>query len=100
MGQSIFFIGSVIGSLALGVLADRIGRLHVLVLANFFAFLGNGLTIFSKEIYTFSISRFIAGVATDSNFVMMYIIGKLLQLTVIPVDTLKYLHLYMVAFTS
>lgn len=76
MGQSVFFIGSVVGSLTLGVLADFIGRLHVLVIANILAFIGNIATILSNDVVVFVFSRFIAGCATDSNFVMMYIIGK------------------------
>lgn len=76
LGQSVFFIGSVIGSLALGVLADFIGRLHVLVIANILAFFGNMVTIISNDVVIFAMSRFVAGCATDSNFVMMYIIGK------------------------
>lgn len=76
LGQSIYFIGSVIGSLTLGILADHIGRLYVLIIANFLAFIGNICTIFSTEVLSYTLSRFIAGLATDSNFVMMYIIGK------------------------
>ncbi|CAG9855191.1 unnamed protein product [Phyllotreta striolata] len=74
LGQSVFFIGSVIGSLVLGVIADIIGRLHVLVIANSLAFVGNISTILSKDVATFAISRFLAGLATDTNFFMMYII--------------------------
>ncbi|CAH1153783.1 unnamed protein product [Phaedon cochleariae] len=74
LGQSVFFVGSVVGSLTLGVLADMIGRLHVLIIANMLAFIGNIATIFSSNVSIFAVSRFVAGCATDSNFVMMYII--------------------------
>ncbi|KAL1493469.1 hypothetical protein ABEB36_011516 [Hypothenemus hampei] len=74
LGQSVFFVGSVIGGVALGVLADNIGRLHTLIIANMFAFLGNIITTISSDAIIFAISRFIAGCATDANFVMMYII--------------------------
>lgn len=73
MGQSIFFVGSLVGVL-FGVLADRIGRLPVLILANVTAMLGNLATRFSSDVISFSLARFISGVATDSNFVMMYIL--------------------------
>ncbi|KAJ6623925.1 Organic cation transporter protein [Pseudolycoriella hygida] len=74
LGQSLFFIGSVIGSLCFGVLADHIGRLHVLVVSNLMAMIGNGATIFATNVTAFGICRFIAGLATDTNFVMMYIL--------------------------
>ncbi|XP_017779708.1 PREDICTED: organic cation transporter protein-like [Nicrophorus vespilloides] len=74
VGQSVFFGGSLIGSLLLGILADRIGRVHVLVIANLLAFLGNFCTIFVEEAVSYSIIRFIAGCASDTNFVMMYMI--------------------------
>lgn len=36
--------------------------------------LGNLLTRFSVDVITFALARFISGLATDSNFVMMYIL--------------------------
>lgn len=74
MGQSTYFIGSVVGTLALGILADIIGRLPVLILAHIAGILGNGLTIFATDEISFAICRFISGIATDNNFVMMYIL--------------------------
>lgn len=74
LGQSIFFVGSVLASIIFGILADRIGRLHVLVLANMCAFLGNVATTFATTVEAFSFYRLVAGAATDSNFIMMYII--------------------------
>jgi len=79
MGQSLFFIGSVLGSLALGIMADHIGRLPVVVLANVLAFLGNIATSFTYRLTEFAASRLLAGLATDANFFMMYIIGELLD---------------------
>lgn len=38
------------------------------------ALIGNGATIFTTTVPTFSIARFISGMATDSNFLMMYIL--------------------------
>lgn len=74
MGQSTYFIGSVVGTLVLGILADTIGRLPVLILAHIAGIIGNGLTIFATDEITFAICRFISGIATDNNFVMMYIL--------------------------
>lgn len=71
-----FFIGSVVGSLVFGILADKIGRLHILVISNVIAMIGNVLTMFATDVILFSMCRLVAGLATDSNFVMMYILGK------------------------
>jgi Sugar (and other) transporter len=57
MGQSTYFIGSVAGTLVLGILADQIGRLPVLIIAHLAGILGNGLTIFATDEITFSICR-------------------------------------------
>lgn len=73
-GQATYFIGSVVGTLALGILADIIGRLPVLIIAHLFGIIGNGLTIFATNAIAFTICRFISGLATDNNFVMMYIL--------------------------
>lgn len=76
IGQSMFFVGSVIGTQLFGALADKIGRLPVLVFANVMALIGNGITVFSSNVTIFSVSRLISGLAVDSNFLMMYILGK------------------------
>ncbi|XP_064549861.1 organic cation transporter-like protein isoform X2 [Drosophila montana] len=74
LGQSMFFVGSVVGTLVLGYLADIVGRLPILILANLIAMAGNLLTIFGTSLPLFCIFRLIAGFATDSNFLMMYIL--------------------------
>jgi MFS transporter, OCT family, solute carrier family 22 (organic cation transporter), member 4/5 len=74
MGQSTYFIGSVVGTLIGGILADLIGRLPVLILANIAGVIGNALTIFATDEISFAICRFISGIATDNNFVMMYLL--------------------------
>lgn len=77
LGQSMFFVGSVIGTLVLGFLADIMGRVPMLVLSNILGMMGNVLTIFSRNLTLFCIFRLIAGLATDANFLMMYILGEL-----------------------
>lgn len=76
IGQSMFFVGSVIGTQSFGALADTLGRLPVLIFANIMALVGNGITVFSTNAFIFSVSRFISGLAVDSNFLMMYILGE------------------------
>ncbi|KAH8360131.1 hypothetical protein KR093_010956 [Drosophila rubida] len=76
LGQSMFFVGSVVGTLLLGFLADILGRVPIMIVANLIAMLGNMLTIFSSNLTLFCTFRLIAGFATDSNFLMMYILGE------------------------
>jgi MFS transporter, OCT family, solute carrier family 22 (organic cation transporter), member 4/5 len=73
-GQAFYFIGSVVGTLVLGILADMFGRLPILIVAHIFGVIGNGLTIFATDFVAFCFCRFISGLATDNNFVMMYIL--------------------------
>ncbi|XP_020706515.2 organic cation transporter-like protein isoform X2 [Athalia rosae] len=74
IGQSMYFVGSVFGTFLLGIAADSWGRTKALVIAYLFAIFGNTMTIFSYDLELFAVARFIAGLATDTNFVMMYII--------------------------
>ncbi|VVC96060.1 unnamed protein product [Leptidea sinapis] len=72
--QSISFVGSVIGGIVCGMLADKYGRLPALVLANVFGIIGNVGTIFTTGFWDFSICRFIAGMSVDSCFLLIYIL--------------------------
>ncbi|PNF15619.1 hypothetical protein B7P43_G15976 [Cryptotermes secundus] len=74
VAQSMFFVGSVLGSLGLGVMSDHVGRLPVLILANMLALAGNVATVFTSGLPEFAFCRMVTGLATDNNFVMMYII--------------------------
>lgn len=71
-----FFVGSVFGTQIFGAMADTIGRLPVLIFANVMALIGNGITVLTTNVPIFSLSRFISGLAVDSNFLMMYILGE------------------------
>ncbi|KAH8383295.1 hypothetical protein KR009_007906 [Drosophila setifemur] len=74
VGQSLFFVGSMCGTLLFGLLGDRIGRIRAMVLANWCGFLGDSATIFAQSLVTFSISRFASGLAAEANSYIMYIL--------------------------
>ncbi|KAH8268021.1 hypothetical protein KR018_006526 [Drosophila ironensis] len=74
VGQSLFFLGSMCGTLLFGLLGDRIGRIRAMVLANWCGFLGDSATIFAHSLLTFSASRFASGLAAEANAYLMYIL--------------------------
>ena len=74
LAQSIFFIGAICGGLLFGWLADKYGRIPVLVGTNLMAFVGGLGTIFTNNFWQFSLCRFIVGFAFDNTFVIMYIL--------------------------
>nr|CAH0105985.1 unnamed protein product [Daphnia galeata] len=72
--QSMFFAGSIVGSLLFGLLADWYGRLPVLVMSNVLACGAGVATGFSKGFVDFVVYRFLVGMANDLHYMMMYII--------------------------
>ncbi|OWR52219.1 organic cation transporter protein, partial [Danaus plexippus plexippus] len=72
--QTIGFLGSIVGGVLCGTLADRYGRLPVLILSNVFAFVGGIGTMFTNGFWDFSICRFIVAMSCDSCFIMIYIL--------------------------
>ncbi|XP_033300362.1 carcinine transporter-like [Bombus bifarius] len=74
LAQSIFFMGSIVGGIIFGWLADKYGRVPILIATNVFAFVGGICTIYITKFWEFCICRFIVGVAYDNSFVMAYIL--------------------------
>ncbi|XP_037816723.1 organic cation transporter-like protein isoform X1 [Lucilia sericata] len=74
VGQSFYFLGAVIGTISFGVLADRIGRLPSICLTTITGGLGDFLSSFVNSVELFALTRFICGLATDTFFVLMYIL--------------------------
>ncbi|XP_017141548.2 organic cation transporter-like protein isoform X1 [Drosophila miranda] len=75
VGQSLFFVGSMCGTLIFGLLGDTIGRIKAMILANWCGFLGDSATIFAQSLVTFSVSRFVSGLAAEANAYLMYILA-------------------------
>ncbi|KAJ2944013.1 hypothetical protein O0L34_g8339 [Tuta absoluta] len=74
LSQTIAFIGSICGGILCGTLADKVGRVPVLVLANLFGCVGGIATMFTNSFWDFAMCRFIVGMACDSLFLIMYIL--------------------------
>ncbi|XP_046395952.1 solute carrier family 22 member 21-like isoform X2 [Ischnura elegans] len=74
LAQSIFFVGSVIGSLIFGALGDHFGRRPVLFVSNLVALAGGIFTSLSNSFLTFVIARFVVGLTYYNCFMAMYII--------------------------
>ncbi|EDV48476.1 organic cation transporter protein [Drosophila erecta] len=74
VGQSFFFIGSALGSIFFGYLADRIGRLPACVLSTLTGASGDFFTSFVGSLPWFSFTRFVSGLSMDTQYVLMYIL--------------------------
>ncbi|BFF90597.1 steroid transmembrane transporter SLC22A24 [Drosophila madeirensis] len=75
VGQSLFFVGSMCGTLVFGLLGDSIGRIKAMILANLCGFVGDSATIFAQSLVTFSVSRLVSGLAAEANSYLMYILA-------------------------
>lgn len=64
------------GTIVFGLLGDKIGRVKAVILANWCAFFGEFSTIFTNNLFAFSLARFVAGLAVDSNTYIAYILSK------------------------
>lgn len=71
-----FFVGAIVGGLLFGWMADRFGRISVIVGCNLVGFLAGVSTAFANNFWTFTICRFFLGFAYDNCFMMMYILGE------------------------
>ncbi|XP_023174643.2 organic cation transporter protein [Drosophila hydei] len=74
IGQSLFFLGSLLGTFAFGMLGDRIGRVRAVILANQCGFVGDFLTTYATNLTQFSAFRCISGLAATANYYLMFIL--------------------------
>ncbi|KAG7295623.1 hypothetical protein JYU34_021899 [Plutella xylostella] len=72
--QSVFFVGSVVGSLILGWISDRFGRIPVTVCSNILGCVGGIASSFTNTFWTFTATRFIVGMAYDNCVMMIYLL--------------------------
>ncbi|XP_060810346.1 solute carrier family 22 member 3-like isoform X2 [Amyelois transitella] len=72
--QAIFFVGSFVGGLLFGWLADNFGRVPALVGTNLVGFVGGIASVFTTGLWDFALARFLVGMSYDSCFMMMYIL--------------------------
>ncbi|XP_018797606.1 PREDICTED: organic cation transporter-like protein [Bactrocera latifrons] len=72
-GQSFFFLGSIIGTIFFGILADKIGRLPALICTTLTGAFGDFLTSFVTSLPAFAMFRFVSGLSNDTIFYLMYI---------------------------
>ncbi|XP_054744771.1 organic cation transporter protein-like [Anastrepha obliqua] len=73
VGQSFFFVGSIVGTIFFGFLADKIGRLPALICTTLAGASGDFLTSFVSSLPTFALYRFVSGLSNDTIFYLMYI---------------------------
>ncbi|XP_068154105.1 solute carrier family 22 member 6 [Drosophila tropicalis] len=74
IGQSLFFLGSLMGTFTFGILGDKIGRVRAVILANQCGFVGDFLTTYATNLVQFAIFRCISGLAATSNYYLMFIL--------------------------
>lgn len=74
--QSAFFVGSIVGGLIFGYIADHHGRLPALVACNAVGFFASIVTAFTNSFWTFAAARFVVGSSFDNCFNIIFIIGN------------------------
>ncbi|XP_030562739.1 solute carrier family 22 member 3-like isoform X2 [Drosophila novamexicana] len=74
LGNNIARAGCAIGNLVMGYLADRLGRVPILVFANVMTISDNFLTIFGISLELFCVVQFITGFVVISNFSIIRIL--------------------------
>lgn len=72
--QSAFFVGSIIGGLIFGYIADHYGRIPALVSCNAVGFFASVGTAFCNSFWSFCLARLIVGASFDNCFNVLFII--------------------------
>ncbi|CAH0723017.1 unnamed protein product, partial [Brenthis ino] len=71
IAQAIFFVGSIVGGLGIGWIADHFGRLPAGILGNLIGCIAGTSSIFTRNITEFSICRFFMGMSYNTCMIMI-----------------------------
>lgn len=72
--QSAFFVGSILGGLIFGYIADHCGRIPALVACNAVGFIASVGTAFCNSFWSFCLARLVVGTSFDNCFNVLFII--------------------------
>lgn len=82
VGDAIFMLGVMLGSIVFGDLSDRIGRKPIFFLSLVIQVIFGVLAAISPEFWTYTVSRCVVGMSTSGVFLVAYVIGKFYPRTV------------------
>ncbi|XP_027213389.2 organic cation transporter protein-like [Penaeus vannamei] len=74
LAQSLFFVGSMVGSPSLGWAADAWGRLPIIVFSNLLGAVAGIASAFSSSFVMFAALRFIVGLTYEQHYIIAYIL--------------------------
>lgn len=74
LAQALFFVGSIIGGIISGYIADRFGRIPAIILCHVNCALAGIATAFSPNFIVFAFSRFIMGMGFENCFTLVYVL--------------------------
>lgn len=73
---TVYFLGSIVGGLLFGYVADHWGRIPAVMLSNFCGLIGGILSAFCSSFLWFSITRFVVGLAYDNCCMPIYVLSE------------------------
>lgn len=82
LAQSLFFVGSMVGSPSLGWAADAWGRLPIIVFSNLLGAVAGIASAFSSSFVMFAALRFIVGLTYEQHYIIAYILRECLADTI------------------
>ncbi|CAB3239241.1 unnamed protein product [Arctia plantaginis] len=72
--QSMFFVGSILGGIILGWVADRFGRIPAIISSCLVGCIGGFASTFARNFIEFTAARFVMGISYDTCMTMPYIV--------------------------